>query len=96
MTHNTSIFPASAIVFPYRHVLRRFQFSPKIFHVQKNSGIGFLLNRWNEAKGPWEIWRNITTDVYDGYVNWPSIHKANKRFRIVVHPKEGPSKALPS
>lgn len=43
---------------------------------------------------PWKRWRNITTDVDDGYVNWPSIHETNKRFSIVVWPKEGSSKAL--
>lgn len=37
---------------------------------------------------------NITTDVDDGYVNWPSIHETNKRFSIVVCPKEGPSRTM--
>lgn len=33
---------------------------------------------------PWKRWRNITTDVGDGYVNQPSIHETNKRFSVVV------------
>lgn len=48
-------------------------------------------NRWNEL---WERWRNITTDVDDGYVNWPSIHETNKRFSIAIRSKEGPFEAL--
>lgn len=43
---------------------------------------------------PQKRWRNITTDVDDGYVNWASIHETNKRFSIVVCPKEGSSEAL--
>lgn len=64
-----------------------------ILHVYKNSEIGPESIEWASAL---ERWRNITTDVDDGYVNCPSIHETNKRFSIVVHPKEGPSEALES
>lgn len=88
------MFANSSNILSYTSPTRTAEFNSGLSDIPRAQKQSIRLPAGIDGTTPWEGWRNITTDVDDGYVNWPSIHETNKRFSIVVWPKEGPSKAL--